>query len=315
MPTQEEMNAAKMELDIANDNYAALADKYNKYQNAFNAYINATPEQQIKAKWVMQEAFNAFQHLRLDMYAAEDRIQRAQGVINSYNNAIADQSTQATTQWGQRRRQIPLTNDQLRLNEYLNAWYTVWNDWLVYTPSGELVNQNWYNIDSKWQFVPAEPVWELNTVLEEIPVQEAKELTVIPEVKEEITPLVWFPVTPLLWADWKPLPNTNQRELITSVTPEVQTKRRVVNPVTSFVNTVNNIPNKINGAVQMAQATPNLLSNANRTLWAYNQTTAWNWANWLKNNIQWGINLAKSIPWTLGAVNNFLWWYNTYRGN
>ena len=49
MPTQEELNAAQMELDIANDNYAAMANRYNKFQDLFKAYAKASPEMQDKA--------------------------------------------------------------------------------------------------------------------------------------------------------------------------------------------------------------------------------------------------------------------------
>lgn len=50
MPTEEQLNAAQVELDIANDNYARLADKYNKYNAIFEAYKNSSPEKQEAAK-------------------------------------------------------------------------------------------------------------------------------------------------------------------------------------------------------------------------------------------------------------------------
>lgn len=93
MPTQEELNAAQVELDIANNNYAQLANKYNKYQNIFKLYTNASPEVQAKAKDVMVKALDEFNNLKLNMYAAEDRIQQAQNKWNNYQ-AIVNQPVQ-----------------------------------------------------------------------------------------------------------------------------------------------------------------------------------------------------------------------------
>ena len=89
MPTENELNAARVELEIANDNYEALANKYNMYQKTFEAYANATPEQQAKASGVMKEALANYEKLRLDMYAAEDRIQQAQNAVNALNEQVA----------------------------------------------------------------------------------------------------------------------------------------------------------------------------------------------------------------------------------
>lgn len=94
MPTQEQINAAQMELDIANDNYAKLADKYNRYQRIFQSYANATPEQQERAKTAMQAALKDYQQLRLDMYATEDRIAQAQNVMNNINAQLLQQPIQ-----------------------------------------------------------------------------------------------------------------------------------------------------------------------------------------------------------------------------
>ena len=44
-------------------------------------------------------------------------------------------------------------NNHLRLDQYINAWYKLWDDWLLYTPSWVLVRQNWYNINEQWEFV------------------------------------------------------------------------------------------------------------------------------------------------------------------
>ena len=95
MPTQEELNAAQVELDIANDNYAQLADRYNKYKKLFETYANATPEQQARAAGVMRQAIDEYNQIRLNMYTAEDRIAQAQNRVNNYNSIIS-QPVQST---------------------------------------------------------------------------------------------------------------------------------------------------------------------------------------------------------------------------
>ena len=88
MPTQEQINAANVELQIANDNYAALADQYNKYQKVFQDYANASPETQERAEGLMQDALAKYEQLRLNMYAAEDRIQQAHAAVNRINTEV-----------------------------------------------------------------------------------------------------------------------------------------------------------------------------------------------------------------------------------
>lgn len=103
MTPEEQYNALVVERDIANDNYAALANKYNRYQRIFQSYSNATPEQQQRASWLMQTALDNFNQLKLDMYAAEDRIQQAQNALNAFNSQPVQQQATASA-WGQRRR-------------------------------------------------------------------------------------------------------------------------------------------------------------------------------------------------------------------
>ena len=103
MPTQEEINAANVELQIANDNYAALANRYNKYKQVFEAYASASPEVQERARWAMQAALEDYNKLRDNMLAAENRIAMAQNAVNNINSIIAQ--SQIST-WGQRRRTV-----------------------------------------------------------------------------------------------------------------------------------------------------------------------------------------------------------------
>lgn len=135
MPTQEQINATNVELQIANDNYAALANKYNRYQEAFKTYANATPEQQERARWAMQNLLNSYNQLRLDMYAAEDRINQAQSAVNNLNTYVAPQSP-SRGGWQRRRTVVPQ-------NEFGWEWW--FEQWGVrYSPDwATKVYPNW----------------------------------------------------------------------------------------------------------------------------------------------------------------------------
>lgn len=111
MPTQEELNAAQMELDIANDNYAAMANRYNKFQDLFKAYAKASPEMQDKAAESIWYALEEFYKLQQDMYAAEDRIQQAQNKWNNYNEIMANQPQQTTPSQPTTRRRVITPNE------------------------------------------------------------------------------------------------------------------------------------------------------------------------------------------------------------
>lgn len=157
MPTQEQINAANAELQIANDNYAALADRYNKYNAIFQAYKDANPEVQAKARWALQAALDDYQQLKLNMYAAEDRIAQAQNAVNVINEQLA--TTPSTMNyWGQRRRTttpptITQSNSggQQEMPSVLNWGLSPMSDY-----SRTLIN-NTKNI------IPATPVTNINT--------------------------------------------------------------------------------------------------------------------------------------------------------
>lgn len=140
MPTQEELNAAQVELDIANDNYAQLADRYNKYQKLFQTYANATPEQQARAAGVMRQAIDEYNQIRLNMYTAEDRIAQAQNRVNNYNS-IVNQSIQPQVQRVQRRPATPTTVQN-------NTTYVTPTQRVVgsnYVPNQNMLRINWVN--------------------------------------------------------------------------------------------------------------------------------------------------------------------------
>lgn len=133
MPTQEELNAAQVELDIANDNYAQLADRYNKYKRLFETYANATPEQQARAAGVMRQAIDEYNQIRLNMYTAEDRIAQAQNRVNNYNSII-NQPVQPQVQRVQRRSITPAQTV---------APTTAQNNTTYVTPTQRVINSNY----------------------------------------------------------------------------------------------------------------------------------------------------------------------------
>lgn len=146
MPTQEELNAAQVELDIANDNYAQLADRYNKYKRLFETYANATPEQQARAAGVMRQAIDEYNQIRLNMYTAEDRIQQAQNRVNNYNSII-NQPVQPQVQRVQRRpitpTQTPTPTTAQNNTTYIAPTQRVINS--NYVPNQNMLRINWVN--------------------------------------------------------------------------------------------------------------------------------------------------------------------------
>ena len=139
MPTQEQINAANVELEIANDNYAALADRYNKYKEMFQSYANASPEAQDRAADVMWRALEDFYQTQEKMRAAEDRIAVAQNAVNAINETIAQQQaiTRSRSGW---RRNVPPVNE-------LDWWWDM-------PDNGFVVREWWMPVyNDKWEIV------------------------------------------------------------------------------------------------------------------------------------------------------------------
>lgn len=217
MPTQEELNAAQVELDIANDNYAQLADRYNKYQQLFQTYASSSPEIQNRAAAAMWRALEDYYQTQEKMKAAEERIAQAQNVMNNYNEIIANQPvvqpakrriiTTQTPNWEIITQEVPNTI----------ANNTV-NDWVVTVQNGGLVdmlgnpissdavalwtNSNWKTIYVNPNNVTYTDAW--------------------PIVKSNINPklnnaIIWYT------ADWKPIKvqQGGTSTVVSSWTPEV----------------------------------------------------------------------------------------------
>lgn len=142
MPTQEDINAANVELQIANDNYAQLADRYNKYQKLFQEYASASPEVQDRATEAMWRALEDYYQLQDKMRAAEDRIAVAQNTVNSYANI---QPAVVAPAWGQKRRQIVVPETVIEpaptQEAVVPVWGFWWDGWV--NNNGTLVSPDW----------------------------------------------------------------------------------------------------------------------------------------------------------------------------
>ena len=146
MPTQEELNAAQVELDIANDNYAALADRYNRYQKLFQEYANASPEIKQRATVAMWRALEDYYQLQDKMRAAEDRIAVAQNTVNNYNSII-NQPAQPQVQRVQRRPITP-TQTVVPTTPQNNTTYIIPSQKITnsgYIPNQNMLRINWVN--------------------------------------------------------------------------------------------------------------------------------------------------------------------------
>ncbi len=113
MPTQEELNAAQVELDIANDNYAQLANRYNQYQKLFQEYAKSSPEVQNRAANAMWRALEDFYQIQEKMRTAEDRVAVAQNAVNNYNSVIANQPQQTIPSQPIVRRRVATPNETI----------------------------------------------------------------------------------------------------------------------------------------------------------------------------------------------------------
>lgn len=110
--TPEQLNALQVEQQISTDNYNAINDRIQAIRNLAQDYLKATPEQQARAKWAMQQLMNEYSTLN---WQINDAFWRMNAANENYNNAIAQQQAiqqQATVGAGQRRRQVIVPNTE-----------------------------------------------------------------------------------------------------------------------------------------------------------------------------------------------------------
>lgn len=109
--TQEEFNAIALENQVATDNYNNIKNRLNKINEVAQAYANATPEQQAKARWAMEQVLTEYNTLKQQQ---QDAFARLNTSSDNYTRALAlmNQPAPAPTQtWAwQRRRTVKNQN-------------------------------------------------------------------------------------------------------------------------------------------------------------------------------------------------------------
>ncbi|MBO7691409.1 MAG: hypothetical protein J6T10_02090 [Methanobrevibacter sp.] len=93
MPTQEQINAANLELQIASDNYNRAQARIDQYNKLFNMYMNMSDEQKRNPKLAsaMKNAIDDYNATKASLSANADRMNTAQASINEYNAQAAVQ--------------------------------------------------------------------------------------------------------------------------------------------------------------------------------------------------------------------------------
>lgn len=330
MPTQEQINAANLELQIASDNYNRAQARIDQYNKLFNMYMNMSDEQKRNPKLAsaMKNAIDDYNATKASLSANADRMNTAQASINEYNAQAAVQ--QASNRWGTRGRATAsketVTPEQVTTNPYLGL-YSLYaqqiaegkGTWDIYDAINNAPNKAWLSV---WEIYN----WMINAGLSDTQVNDfvtwwrdylqnqvnTKKWTNNNIITTNTSGSLITPLNTLnTWTvnSWvTPLNTYTPKQTVSK-----STRWRTVNPVSNFVSTVKSIPNKVNWTIQTLNTLPNTLNNVGKTYWAYKQASTWNWINGLSNNIQWWINFLNSLPNTLGAVNNTLKWVGTYR--
>lgn len=284
MPTQEELNAAQVELDIANDNYAALADRYNRYQKLFQEYANSSPEIKQRATEAMWRALEDYYQLQDKMRAAEDRIAVAQNTVNSYNELLAQQPVaQPVNRWSRRK---------VNPNNYF--WWDWWtNNW------GTLTSPDWQTIvypDGSIQFWVDQPIANQDNTQ---PIIEEAETFIVPSKSTS-----WFQVRE--W--WNPVYNNKW---------EIVWEQRVSTPsfqVREWWKPVYN--NKWEIVWEQKVPAPTLNSMGSYPNSRFRNTISWvlpYWTNWVLNWTlkYWGNRrtLNTSLSWYQAPTPTYTGWY------
>ena len=135
MPTQEQINAANLELQIASDNYNRAQNKIDQYDRIFNSYMNMSDEKKRDPRIVsaMQNAIADYNNLKLERTTNIERMNNAQVALNEYNAQAAAQQQAATQRWWERRRVInPNPNNWFNTTWWINDYWTMVSpDWVT----------------------------------------------------------------------------------------------------------------------------------------------------------------------------------------
>jgi predicted Zn-dependent protease len=97
MPTQEQINAANLELQIASDNYNRAQNKIDQYDRLFNSYMNMSDEKKKDPRMVsaMKDAIADYNNLKLQRTTNAERMNNAQVTLNEYSAQAAAQQQAA----------------------------------------------------------------------------------------------------------------------------------------------------------------------------------------------------------------------------
>ena len=139
MPTQEQINAANLELQIASDNYNRAQNKIDQYDRIFNSYMNMSDEKKRDPRIVsaMQNAIADYNNLKLERTTNMERMNNAQVALNEYNAQAVAQQQAATQRWWERRRVInpnpnPNPNNWFDTTWWINDYWTMVSpDWVT----------------------------------------------------------------------------------------------------------------------------------------------------------------------------------------
>ena len=122
MPTQEELNALQVELDIAADNEIRARDRMEQYEKVFTAITEMPAEERKKLDTTVIQ--NAIDDYKATKQALDDSILReatAELTLRQYQNAMAQQQQGATYRKKTIDREVPQ-------EEVIEEWVPVYNN-------------------------------------------------------------------------------------------------------------------------------------------------------------------------------------------
>lgn len=325
MPTQEELNAAQVELDIANDNYAQLADRYNKYQQLFQTYASSSPEIQNRAAAAMWRALEDYYQTQEKMKAAEERIAQAQNIMNNYNEIIASQPvvqpakrriiTTQTPSWELITQEVPNTIANNTVNDWvvtvqnnripegytqeeINKYWLIWPQETIVSTWTPEVAWTWQSGTQSWWRIPTTTTnnsfwwagWTYNA-------------------DGSMTSPNW---QTKVYADWSISfwPVSTAQTYAKAPTITTATPRRRIN-ITPSANPID----RIKWTYNMGVWANNTLYNVAKARVGYNNLTDWNWISWLRDNLQWWVNMVKGAAWAVKWAAQFNKWLNQFQWN
>lgn len=128
MPTQEELNALQVELDIAADNEIRARNKIEQYEKVFTAITEMPAEKRKKLDTAVIQ--NAIDDYKATKQALDDNILReatAEFTLKQYQDAMAQQQTAEQQQQRATSRRKTI-NREVPQEEIVEEWAPIYND-------------------------------------------------------------------------------------------------------------------------------------------------------------------------------------------